>query len=529
MIKLPLIALFVFTLSAQTIQITTAQNPNTVVQANPAGTTFQLAAGIFRNAQITPKDNDVFLGAPGFGTVLNGSRVLSGFTGSAGKWSIVPAAGMLNNTATNGGCEPNKPACNLINDLFLDNALLQRLVSCATAPTAGQWCFDQPSGQVRMFDNPSGHTVELGVTSSAFAGTALNVTIRGLIVEKYATIAQWGAIGEFVGSNWNIDNNEVRFNHGGGVQFNGTSAKVTGNYIHHNGQKGMGGGGTNGVVSGNEISYNNTSGYDAGWEAGGAKFWMTTNLQVLNNKAVGNDGPGLWTDTDNIGTVYSGNLVTDNAAGGIQHEVSQNCTIKNNFVYRNGPAPNWFWQSQISIQNSHDCEVANNVVRATAGIGNGIGQIQQNRGSGSRGPWLAFNNTVHDNDITFEAGSTAMNGLGTDTTPPAQLAAGGFANNHYHVPDITRALWQSQATFYNWAAWHAFGQDLAGTLDTNIVPVVIPAWTRTPGAAPAPPLPVPPPQVSAAQIQAMQTAAQAAQAAITQLLQAVSAIPVPTQ
>jgi len=85
--------------------------------------------------------------------------------------------------------------------------------------------------------------------------------------------------------------------------------QIIGNYIHHNSQIGIDSNniststGKNIVVDFNEIAYNDyRRDFDPGWEAGGTKFWATSNLKVTNNYVHDNIGAGLWSDTDNINT-----------------------------------------------------------------------------------------------------------------------------------------------------------------------------------------------------------------------------------
>ncbi len=124
----------------------------------------------------------------------------------------------------------------------------------------------------------------------------------------------------------------MRNNHGPGITFN-SNWIVRNNYIHKNGQLGIGGSGENILVEANEISENNQAGFDTGWEAGGSKFAYTTNLTVRNNYVHDNLGPGLWTDIDNINTIYEENIVTYNNNAGIKHEISFDVIIRNNFLH----------------------------------------------------------------------------------------------------------------------------------------------------------------------------------------------------
>ena len=49
-----------------------------------------------------------------------------------------------------------------------------------------------------------------------------------------------------------------------------------------------------------EIAFNNYAGYDAFWEGGGTKFWRNKRLIVRDSCVHDNNGPGLWSDIDNI-------------------------------------------------------------------------------------------------------------------------------------------------------------------------------------------------------------------------------------
>ena len=68
------------------------------------------------------------------------------------------------------------------------------------------------------------------------------------------------------------------------------------------------------------------------WEAGGTKFARTRDLVVRRNFVHHNRGPGLWTDIDNVRTLYEANRVEDNGEAGILHEISYAAVIRNNVV-----------------------------------------------------------------------------------------------------------------------------------------------------------------------------------------------------
>ena len=79
-------------------------------------------------------------------------------------------------------------------------------------------------------------------TEFAFAGkNSDNVTIRGLVIEKYATPLQEGVIvrGGSGSDGWLVEDNEIRYNDGIGLK-SSTGWRVVGNHIHHNQQYGLG-------------------------------------------------------------------------------------------------------------------------------------------------------------------------------------------------------------------------------------------------------------------------------------------------
>jgi parallel beta-helix repeat protein len=232
----------------------------------------------------------------------------------------------------------------------------------------------------------------LGEVAFAFYGEASGVTIRGFVVEQYASEFQQSAIGMGGGTAWVIEGNEVRNNTSGGIHLQaGGSSVVRDNYVHHNGQIGIKGTGTGHLVEGNEIAHNNTAGHP--WsrgtaEAGGTKFYVTTDLVVRDNYVHDNDGPGLWTDGSNRNALIAGNLVEKNTGPGIFHEISYSAIITDNKVYQNQHVGIW-------ISASSDVEVKNNEV--VDNHNGGIAASQDDRSLD--GDHHIENLWVHDNYI----------------------------------------------------------------------------------------------------------------------------------
>ncbi len=326
------------------------------------------------------------------------------------------------------------------------------------AVVSGTWYFDYNADVIYMADDPTGHKVETSVTTYAFDGTAGNVTIATLIVEKYANPAQTGAVQGDSTTSWIVRDSELRYNHGVGLRI-GPNMQVLRNKSHHNGQMGLGGVGDNVLVDSNEIAYNNVAHYDYGWEAGGTKFCKTNYLTVRNNYSHNNLGPGLWTDIDNINTLYDGNTVEDNADAGIFHEISYAAVIRNNTVRRNGsPSQGWIWGAGIQVAASPNVEVYGNIVEYNA---NGIAAIQQNRGSGAYGAHEINNLWVHDNTVRMSSGRT---GLAQDIGDTSYFTSRNnrFDHDTYYLGTNTRYFeWMnSQITE---SQWQGYGQELSGT------------------------------------------------------------------
>ena len=430
--------------SSKIVVLKPDQDVAAIVRNAPPGTTFQFSPGVYRMQSIVPKDNDIFRGQ---GTVdVNGSKLIQ-MQPDGGRWSAAEARAKWGA----GHCKKEYPRCWILNDLFIDDQI-QTPVENLSDLGPGKWFYDDGSGKLFINTNPTGHKVEFGVASAAFSGTATDVEISHLIVEKYASPPQQGAIGGAVGKDqqgWTILNTEARWNHGTGIQV-GPKGHVESCNIHHNGQKGLGGVGAGVVIVNNEIAYNDYAGYDTGWEAGGSKFAKTDNLVVRGNYVHDNTGPGLWTDIDNIHTLYEKNTILNNKGTGIFHEISYDAVIRNNLIKGNLVA--------IRIANSSKVEVYGNVIEVPADNGDGIKLVNFKRGMGAYGPRIAHDNHIHNNVITY-LGPKGTSGLTGDMTTALNNS---FEHNEYHFIgggdnhwawDGTRNLsyvrqmgWESQAT-----------------------------------------------------------------------------------
>jgi Right handed beta helix region len=449
--------------ASTTTAVGPSQRVQDLVERMPAGTTFLIQAGVHRLESVVPKNGDSFIGEPG--AILSGAIVIKSFRRQGKYWTAQRSIPQVQGP---GKCQPQYPACTLPEDLFVDDEPLLRVSNLADV--AGHaWYLDYTAGRLYMLDDPRGHTVELSVTRHAFYGSATDVTIRGLVVEKYANPAQSGAIHALsdpspLSHNWVVEKNEIRLNHGAGIRL-GHGTHVLRNKIDHNGQIGVGGAGRDVLVEGNEISYNNRAGYDFSWEAGGTKFAFTQSLVVRNNYVHHNEGPGLWTDGDNVNVLYERNHTAANKVAGILHEISFLAVIRDNTLEDDGFVPGhtglWYG-SGILINSSSDVEIYGNTV--TNGM-NGIAAVQSNRGSSRRSgrPYTVRNLFVHDNTIIQTTG-IAAGLIRSDNYDDSIFTSWNnrFENNTYNLADPTGKYYQWMNAGRSKEEWQGFGNDVRG-------------------------------------------------------------------
>jgi hypothetical protein len=438
------------------IVISPSEDASQIVDDAQEGTTFEFLPGVHRRFSIDPKDDTTFIGHDG--AILSGAVVLDNAIETTDGWRF---DGIEFTGTDHGSCIDGYEGCGLSQDLFFDDVMMWQVTSAGDLEI-GTWFWDGTS--ILVLDNPTNRRVELSVDRYAFIGDSDDITIQNLIVEKYATPAQSGAVqaqkpgnGDR-GARWLVEDVEIRGAHGAGIR-TGDQTIVRRVFSHHNGQMGITvSGGTDVLVEDSEFAFNNIAGFAWGWEAGGSKFTRTDGLIIRGNFAHDNTGPGLWTDIDNVDTLYESNRVIDNTGPGIFHEISFSAVIRDNYVEGNGFGHNsWLWGAGILIAASSDVEVHDNVVINNA---NGITGVQQNRGSGDIGEYLLARLSIHHNTITLGEGQV---GLVEDAGDPSVFTDRDilFDFNTYE-PTIGRSYrWGGKQLFRE--GWMAQGQDVNGT------------------------------------------------------------------
>jgi parallel beta-helix repeat protein len=438
------------------VRVLAGNSVQAAIDSNPNGAMVCLGTGVHRLSKaLVPKAGQRLVGEPG--AVLSGAVLVGSFSRTGTSWvarGVVPTS-----PSTNGVCMPGYSGCKYSEAVFHDSRPLWRVTSLSELGP-GRFYQDYQAGTLYIADDPTGHQVEVARAKAAVNSSAPAVTVRGLVVEKFANDAQRGAITG--GSDWTIERNEVRFNHGVGIQTPAAQrAKVLDNRIHHNGQLGVAGWRTtDSVYEGNELAFNNTAGfYNADWEAGGGKWTESTGLSVRNNHVHDNKAIGLWFDIDNRDVTISGNRIEANDSDGIRYEISYGAVIRDNTITGNGfkDPTGWVNGAGIMVSSARDVEVAGNVVDSNF---NGITLRQDMRGAGSLGAYVVENTRVHDNQVIMRRGTT---GLSSSDGSAYTTHDNQFKNNHYTVvgADPTNFSWKGAEL--NWAQWRQHGHDIGGS------------------------------------------------------------------
>ncbi|MDP8959418.1 MAG: right-handed parallel beta-helix repeat-containing protein, partial [Actinomycetota bacterium] len=301
------------------------------------------------------------------------------------------------------------------------------------------------------FLGEAGAVLDGGGESRAFHGRVADVTIRGLVVQNYASADLHAAIDGNGSSGWVVAGNEVRHNRSFGIRV-GTGGQVVGNYVWGNGRAGITGccGRSGGLVEGNQLVGN---GGDLSFDSGtrsAIKVTNFTDLVVRANSVHDNPLHGIWVDIDSSEVRIEDNLVVDNGGIGIYFEISYQGLIRRNTVEANATRG-------IFVSNSTGVEVTENLVRDN---GDGISGFQGERGSGAHGPRDLRDLWVHHNLVTMSAG---YSGITTTVAGDSVFSEWGnrFEANTYTICGVQEPFrWMGPRTI---AEWQGLGHDSAGT------------------------------------------------------------------
>ena len=433
-----------------------------VILTSPAGTTFCFEPGVYRlSVPIVPKPNDSFIGEEG--AVLDGARRLT-FEKIGEFWA---AGGQSQERGMRGRCVEGN-LCTRPEALFVNDEEWEQ-VSSPSELGEKNFFFDYAANRILVASDP-GSSAEASFAPRAFRGSAPGVTVRNLEIIRFDNAPGSGAV-DLRGPGVQIEGNEIAFNGGVGV-CTGDGSSIVNNDVHHQGQLGLCGSGVDIVVRGNEISFNNTQGHRYGWEAGGAKWVNTIGLHVSSNYSHDNEGIGLWTDLNNIDTLYDGNTVSHNLAAGIVHEASYGAVIRNNLIFGNGVSGVVPYDGAgVKIAESPDVEIHDNEILRNK---SGIAVTFRDRSATSVAPvrpvYGAHESVrlfVHDNLIDAGSSGFLAGFVSIVPTPRFDLFSSQngnvFENNSYRVSATRSQSWR-WTDHVTWEEWRALGFDSQSTV-----------------------------------------------------------------
>ncbi len=459
-----------------------------IVDTQPAGTTYLVPPGIHRAQSIVPHHGDRFIGEPG--AVMSGARVLTDWQRSDnGFWYVDDQTqqGSVHGEIADGGNRRDAYA----EELFVDGERWKHVGSLDDLGP-GRWFFSYGTDRIWIGRNPALlGTIETSVQPFAIGGRNLtpairDVTVENLVVERYATPTQRGAIGMRAALDWTIRRVTARQNHGAGVRL-GPGGTLVDSKVHGNGQIGVLGGGLDpktGVtgplaVRGTEIAHNFQLDFRFSYESGGAKLKIAPQGVTVENSWVhDNAGHGLWLDNGVYAATVRSNRVEDNAYRGIFYEVSYgahpihgggDARIYWNEIWRNGGRARLIGEFKgggVAVSNSREVRVFGN---AMAGNYGGVLLME----AGGRTPHTQLVRVV-GNDMRYSAGWTGLftrNHTASEAEAYHTNKGNIFSDNTYRLADGGRGRFFGVRRPIGITGWKHLGHDLNSRYtDTSRLP-----------------------------------------------------------
>jgi hypothetical protein len=392
-------------------------NLQSIVDAQPPGATFCLAAGTYQNQTIRPRSGDTFIGQPG--AIMDGGNVTS--------------------FAFHSLFTPNQPQP--ITNVTVRGLTIQRYASRSSIKG-----FLSPEGAV---EGGEGWIIE---------GNLIQDNVCGISLGK----ANWSwGDGSIVRNNRILNNSEM------GVEINGSNIIFEHNELAGNGwslndrDRAWAGGGS---------KFTDQAVWVDGTYQETIKRFLERrpdeSLVLRNNHVHSNVGIGLWLDVYNRNAIVEDNLVEENYGSGILDELNVNTTIRRNIVRHNRKGNNTggLWGgAEILIVNSEQGDVYDNDI-TVSGRGRGVLMIYESY----RGEWPSRDYTVFDNTLRFENLPEYQNshdpiggvsgGAGND---PFWTSNNRFEGNTYYVQDGKLPYWFWGEAF-DWAGFQAQGHEATG-------------------------------------------------------------------
>jgi hypothetical protein len=371
----------------------------------PAGGTIVVRGGVYRGALGAIKRKVTIQAYPHEQVWVNGSVVATSFTQGTSDWTTPYTANLCDNCYPAQELAPGYPAAGLPEQVFVDGTPLQQVTSAGALAT-GTFFVDHANHQIDLFDDPTGHTVEVTTVASAFtmSSAAAGSMIRGIGFEHFGPVFQSGTnVAAMVSAaNVTFDNDTFAWSAGRFLGIYGNNNVVTNSKFLDNGLNGLTGNKISGLdFENNEVAYSNYERWDITpspyAQIGGVKLTGVAYTVMRGNDFHDNYANGLWFDCQSHDQTIVDNLVENNAGHGIADEISANSIIAGNIIAENG-------RDGLKISGSNNVEVWNNT-----SVDNGwaqIGVYEDPRHSSTNVATEDTTNVRIENNI-FEAGANA--------------------------------------------------------------------------------------------------------------------------
>jgi hypothetical protein len=235
------------------------------------------------------------------------------------------------------------------NQVFTDGVRLTAVAAKANLAT-GDWWWDATNRRIYVYDDPSGHTIEVSARTYAVGSLGSNYITFTSLHAQHAQSDGFSLGGDYLvgnglisdynyydgisggGASWTIQNSTVSYNGADGIFFtNSNNFLISANVVHHNCQLGI------------DSNANYTGGQDS---SAGIRFGLyqlgsgTVEYNVAYSQAQGgvDSGAGINLDTNASSGSYvviQYNETYNNYGAGIRLDLANNAVVAYNLSYNN--------------------------------------------------------------------------------------------------------------------------------------------------------------------------------------------------
>ena len=318
------------------------------VNRAPADGTVVVASGSYHENVTILRSTPVHLtSAPGATVWLDGSRVVSGWTASNGRWvaggwtASFDSSPTLNAGAPDGAppywqfVSPSFPMAAHPDQVWIDNDA-QRQVGTLAGVRPGTFYVDYTSDKLYLGSSPVGREVRASDLPKAISVRAPGTTIDRINVRRYApSVPTMGAV-TVERPDVTVSNLKIVDNATSGLQVGTRGARLTNLLLERNGMIGLRANRADNMrLTHVTARDNNREHFNTAPSAGGTKITGSVGVKVRNSTFARNYGTGLWFDASNYQFSVLSSRMRDNSLHGLFLEVSGTGTVANNVISGN--------------------------------------------------------------------------------------------------------------------------------------------------------------------------------------------------